>query len=292
MANRDGYRGNLDTAEHEAAHAVIGILVGHRVHKVSIAPSKAERDHTAGYCFSDLPGAPWPIRLHPHHEAITGAAGAAQELLEVFPLSRGLTRWSEARRIARLLHKTWYCSGSDRRNVGTARFLPAVVVAYRMLIDSNVQAAVADVAQRMRRSKSGEAYGGTIEKIMHRHGLTPAPDLNIFTGAAMVRPRYPAIEQARRPHLATCSGCRNSEDTPRQLVQRVWLTESHTPSRACMVFTCAACTLDGIPLVDFGRERAMTCGFVEDTGRTAWAELTVPQRRARVATWRETELVG
>jgi hypothetical protein len=73
----------------------------------------------------------------------------------------------------------------------------------------------------------------------------------------------------------------------RHRVQRVWLVGSHTPSKGVLAFTCGTCRMDGEPLIDLGELQTLTVGAAEDTGRAAWAGMTVPERRALVASWPE-----
>ena len=47
--NRDGYRSGRDVAEHEAAHAVVAILSGLAIGRVSIAPTLSQRGYLGGW---------------------------------------------------------------------------------------------------------------------------------------------------------------------------------------------------------------------------------------------------
>jgi len=163
--NRDGFRAGRQTAEHEAAHAVIAVLAGRVVHKASIAPPRAERAQWHGQVVHSAPETS-PVPLPRTGDIDVSAAGLAWELLatrkQVCPQQLAGTRW-------RLRWGAWQSARGDRHRHFLPLFLAALTRVQRTLRRPEVAAAVAAVADAIQSRKSGEIHGITAEKIVLLH---------------------------------------------------------------------------------------------------------------------------
>lgn len=162
--NRDGWRAGRQTAEHEAAHAVIAVLAGRVVHRASIAPPRAERAQWHGQVVHSAPETSVPLPRT--GEIDVSAAGLAWELLatrkRVCDQELARTRWCLRRR-------AWQSARGDRHRHFLPLFLAAVVRVQRTLRRPEVAAAVAAVADAIQSRKSGEILGITVEKVVLLH---------------------------------------------------------------------------------------------------------------------------
>src|SRR5664280_2854864 len=165
--NRDGYRGDRSTAEHEAAHAVIACRSGLMVYQLSIAPSKAARDDWAGAC--------WHASAEHCGPSVSGTAvvdaaaaggawalhmGASDDDVMRHDMDGDLRKWIERNpdtSVMELLEQ--FAEAMDRTED---------------LFDDDdaVDAAVREVADALQAHTSGQMYGGVVERVCLRHGLT------------------------------------------------------------------------------------------------------------------------
>jgi hypothetical protein len=164
-----GFRAGRLVAEHEAAHAVIAVLTGRIVLRVSIAPSEAEHADWHGSMWCDSSGiSPAPLAnadLSAAGHIDVSAAGVAWELLASRKCSQppGIC-CRGARRHA------WEHAREDRENYPLVPFLAAVARVRRTLRRPEVAAAVEAVADALQARKSGELPGGTaVDKIVLLH---------------------------------------------------------------------------------------------------------------------------
>jgi hypothetical protein len=156
--NRDGYRGGYTVAQHEAAHAVIGVLCGLIVGRVDIAPSRAARAHQDGVTWMSRPEIAWHIPEHRLADLMGTAAGFVWEW-----------RWCGTD-----LRAAWHVAGGDRQAVGHVRFLLGAVGAWLMFHRRPVRRAVREVVGTLLTRRSGSIWGTTVEQICRRHGLLGA----------------------------------------------------------------------------------------------------------------------
>jgi hypothetical protein len=157
--NRDGFRGSRIDAQHEAAHAVIAVLSGWCVARITIAPSRAERRersvHGLADVYSPRKGAPCAVPLSPTADIDVSAAGLAWEWL----------RSSEASAVT----GAWRASEGDREGFALPAFLTAVARVEQTLKRPDVARAVRIIADTLQSRKGGEIFGTTIERIICRH---------------------------------------------------------------------------------------------------------------------------
>lgn len=176
--NRDGYRAGRVTAEHEAAHAVIAILSGFAVGRVSIAPSRRDRNHLAGVTYT---GRKIISRRSDRNVELAPITETAQLDLFVAGYAWELGPANLPERVAeRGADSDLYnwISFSHERSI--AQVLDAIeqfdTAADRVadwLAEDSVSGAVRTVADRLCRGKSGEIWGTTVERICTACGLTP-----------------------------------------------------------------------------------------------------------------------
>ena len=167
--NRDGHRAGRDTAEHEAAHAVIAVLSGLAVGRVSIAIPKAHRGRMTGYTELMYPAEQWHIPLRPGASLDVAAAGFAWQMLTLGP--RDLLDPLDIRFV---WANAWAQATGDRRPWLRRHFLGAAARVALVLRRPDTRAAVHEVADLLMARKSGEIYGTTVEKVCRRRGLLPA----------------------------------------------------------------------------------------------------------------------
>jgi hypothetical protein len=173
--NQDGFRADRETAEHEAAHAVIAVLTGRILYRMSIAPNEAERTewHGSVWCTeTGMPPAPWAdADLSGAGTIDVSAAGFAWELLTAqkqvrSPLPENLLTqgvpWRD-------WNRAWAHAALDHRNQ-VEPFLAAADRVKLVLRRPEVAAAVEEVADALQARKTGEFPGGTaVDKIVLRH---------------------------------------------------------------------------------------------------------------------------
>jgi hypothetical protein len=161
--NDDGYR-MVDAAGHEAAHAVVAVLSGMVLDRVSIAPTPEQRGVFDGLCVArhPRPGEDWPMPLAEEASDDVAAAGFAWEVRD---------GWRHVVRAAALSAGDWHWMPS----------LGALVAAVRrasvLLAQPGVRDAVLAVAQALVAAPSGEIGRDTVTRIMFEHGLLPVPKL-------------------------------------------------------------------------------------------------------------------
>jgi hypothetical protein len=166
--NRDGYRGDRVTAEHEAAHAVVAVLSGLVVGPVTIAPSKADRARYAGMTWMGLPCQPWPIAQAPTAVIDAAAAGYAWELeADCDRIHRAfrVSSWARGR--------AWLHAAADRMPYRENDFHAAARRVRRVLRRPPVHAAVRQVADLLQERRSGTIHGTTVEQLCTRLGAIP-----------------------------------------------------------------------------------------------------------------------
>jgi hypothetical protein len=181
--NRDGYRA-VDAAGHEAAHAVVAVLSGVVVRRISIAPSRKTRKVFDGFCVTYLPQVPWAIPLSSTAGDDVAAAGFAWDLhaLRAGCCAAG-SRWTRWRHAVPHWWRAWSLAAGDWVWMESQVTLVQSVRRVRALLaEPAVRAAVEDVAAAVVAQPSGEILGTTVQQIMHRHGLIPAVELQV--GAA------------------------------------------------------------------------------------------------------------
>lgn len=160
MAEQRLRKGGRRTAEHEAAHAVIGILTGLQVDRVTIAPRQLDRERgLAGVCYVYPHGdQAWPIPRAPMAEIYTYAAGYAWE--------NRVAGWDLRRDPPEL------DGYHDRLSWPADAFLEAVEDVARILGDPVVRLAVELVADELQSRKAGWVRGSTVERaLIHSGGL-------------------------------------------------------------------------------------------------------------------------
>lgn len=160
--NRDGWRADRMTAEHEAAHAVVAVLSGMDVCEVTIAPPKRIRGHAFGFVAVFEPEWPIPVTSSPTSMVDTYAAGLAWELL--------------AARSLRACREAWSGSAGDRESFTARGFAAGTVRATRILRRPHVAASVLEVADLLQSRKSGSIFGVTVERVLLRRSQVPALD--------------------------------------------------------------------------------------------------------------------
>jgi hypothetical protein len=148
-------RWNRATAEHEAAHAVIGVLTGLVVGLVSVNPARNERARLCGYCQLHAPSDQhWPIPRTATAEIDTWAAGYAWEYL--------VSAWS-------LVYDAPDLAGYyDRCSWPQDVFAEAVDHVAGILADPRVRQGVEAVADALMARKSGRLWGRTVVTILTR----------------------------------------------------------------------------------------------------------------------------
>lgn len=152
-------KGDRTTAEHEAAHAVITVLCGWLVGRVTIAPSRGMYRACAywpeaplGLCESFPPTDPMhPIPLSPFADFVGRAAGMAWECRDG-------------------AHEPW-TGTPDQGGYSDDDWRDAIDAAQEVMRHPLVEAAIHAVADALEDRKSGTIYGTTVEKIMLRVGL-------------------------------------------------------------------------------------------------------------------------
>jgi len=205
--NRDGWRAARGTAEHEAAHAVIAVMSGLAVGRVSIAPRPAQRERMHGFTE--------PGRLVVSHERgrnvmlapitdtallDTDVAGLAWEVLTGTDYDEALDHCDGDLRV--WLHQT-----AGRLTVVEAleEFGEAADRVREWLGDEAVSAAVREVADTLQARRSGEIWGTTVERICARRGLpttvagAPEPGASHVAMAAVARKRTISRRVLARP---------------------------------------------------------------------------------------------
>ena len=171
--NRDGYRSGRDVAEHEAAHAVVAILSGLAIGRVSIAPTLSQRGNQGGWIepgrkiLRMCNGKPVLAPITETADLDTLAAGYTWET-EVLDHTE-----DEAGAHADMDLRIWIASTEGKMTVLDAveAFGDAADRLGDLFERPDVQAAVRAVADRLQSGKSGEIWGTTVEKICRRHGL-------------------------------------------------------------------------------------------------------------------------
>ena len=153
-------RGDRTTAEHEAAHAVLTVLCGWLVGRLTISPPKNANPAARQY----WPGNPWglcesfpptdpfhQIHTSPFADFIGRAAGMAWECLDG-------------------THEPW-TGTPDQGGYRDDDWLEAIDAAQGVMRHPLVAASILAVADALESRKSGTIYGTTVEKIMLKTGL-------------------------------------------------------------------------------------------------------------------------
>jgi hypothetical protein len=157
-------KGDRLTAEHEAAHAVMAVLCGHVVWRVTISPPKGYGDRDPfygpgclGLCEEHAPGDPLhPVPLSPTADIMIRAAGMA---------------WECSTTMHELVRRDPWPGTPDQGSYTWDDWLDAIDDAQRVLRDSQVEAAVHAIADALEARKSGTVWGTTVEKLTHAAGL-------------------------------------------------------------------------------------------------------------------------
>jgi hypothetical protein len=150
-------------AEHEAAHAVIGVLTGLDVRLLSVAPARGDRARMAGWCQVYAPDDQWwPVPRTATAEIDMSAAGYAWQYR--------VSGWS-------LIHAAPDLAGyRDRFSWPEDVFSAAIDHVAGVLADPRVSPAVEAVADEVMARASGRLWGVTVVSVLTRLGvLTDQP---------------------------------------------------------------------------------------------------------------------